>query len=224
MNGVPLQKPQRTLSSDQVAAAAAREVGARFKDVRETAELDLQAAAKSLDQPIEDLRALEAGSHPPTVDLLMRAARVYGCTTDFILGLAEDSDRDPASSLLRHMSARLHADITRLTAATAEVNVQALRQLLPVHEDCQHLARAALDAKHAHAVLRDRNHLFDEELWGGAMVVSTVENAAALAQTVIDQMARAKRLLAMRQTQASALLSPDSGCQFQPLLPVMEML
>ena len=199
-------------------------MGERLRECREIADLSVADAAASLELATPDqLAALELGQASPDLATVLRMARVYGTTTDFLLGLAPDGDRDPASAVLLHVTARLTADIQRLTRATVEVNVGAVRELFPGPSQSHRLAALVLDAGAALATMRARNPAFDEDALGGARVVATFEAAAVAAKAVIEQCARAQRTATVRKRRHASIGGPQQAIDFNPALPALAM-
>lgn len=211
-------------SQEARALDAAKVVGERLRECRQIADLSLADAAVGLAFTNPDqLVALELGQASPDLAMVLAMAHLYGTTTDYLVGLATDGDRDPASAVLLHITARLTTDIQRLTRTTAEVNVDAVRKLLPGPSQSRRLATLVLDAGAAFATLRALNPDFDEHAKGGARAVAAFEAATAAANAVIEQCARAQRTARVRELRHAAIGGPQQILDFCPALLALAM-
>lgn len=71
----------------------------QYKMARKMKKIALTAAAKELDVTQPTLSSWESERKNPSVDALIRMAKYYGVTTDFLLGLS--SENDPRMNMLR---------------------------------------------------------------------------------------------------------------------------
>jgi transcriptional regulator with XRE-family HTH domain len=139
-----------------------RQVGKRMRAAREAHGVSETDAAMMLGytQP-SNLSAIEHGTRPATVPILLKAAEIYGTSVDYLVGRSDSIDRDPAAGLSRYIGGRISADVQRLISQLSEVTVDMARGLLPSMGDGTRLASAALELVrevHAAGNIGDRAH------------------------------------------------------------------
>jgi transcriptional regulator with XRE-family HTH domain len=189
-----------------------RAFGARLKAAREMAGLNQAYAADRLGyaQAVQ-LSNMEAGNRMPPLDVLIRAAELYGTSMDYLCGFADDPDRDPASAAVRHVSGRVTAEMNRLVNVMVETSIATVRELRPDGPRLLRLAQLALEANSALARLR-ADPSFDETVRGGATLVARLGLAAELAAEHVAHVARADRVVrgTVAAVAVDAALAPDA--------------
>lgn len=182
--------------------------GKRMRHAREVAGLTLTDAAVAMgySQPVQ-LSNMENGNRMVTLRILTQAVTLYGTTMDYLCGFAEDSDRDPATAALRHVTGRVTADMQRLIATLTRVSVDAVRELLPGQAEGQRMASLVIEANMALALFAQRNPKF-EDMRASSNLVSKIHMANEAAVRYVAQVDRAKRLMSARTTSD---LSPKVG-------------
>jgi transcriptional regulator with XRE-family HTH domain len=146
-------------------------IGDRLRQQRERAGLSLGQVGTYEGLTPQYLSGLERGrNNPPTWDLLTRLARRYGCTSDYLLGLAEHPNGHapelPMPSYGREML-EIMADLS-----------EGRRRELVTH------AQVMLDAEQAEAdVLQMRSMLDLVEAVGGGETLDEVLEILTLART-----------------------------------------
>lgn len=184
---------------DQVSDAVA--FGLRMREARRTADMDLAEGATALGFDDEQaLDAIERGQAVPSLRTAIVAAQVFGTTTDYLCGLTDDSDgdRDRTTAIQRHIEARITADIQRLTRVTVDTNVALIRAMHPTAAEGRRLARLVIEAGQAVAKLRALNPTFDEDVRGGASVLTRFGRAVDSAVGYLAKLDRATRNAAFR--------------------------
>lgn len=214
------RKVPRKLSAYEQETEEKRAFGARLREARETAGMNLTDAATSLgySQPVQ-LSLMENGKRPVTMAVMVKAAKLYGTTADFLCGLVEDSDRDPAAALQRHIAARLTGDLQRLIEHFRRVSVDTVRELMPSTADAQRLAASVIELNTVMALFKQRNPKF-EDMRVGATLDAKVLVASDNAARFMAQVERAQRLLSaktMRQDERSALAAAGQLSMFVEL-------
>lgn len=195
-----------------------KEFGARMREAREEAGINQADAAKLLgySQAVQ-LSNMEAGNRMPPLAIIIAAAKLYGTTTDFLCGLADDSDRDPAAAMSRWMAARIHADVSKIARDVVGVNVELMRKVMPSTAEGQRLAAAALEVTKALETFRTLNPKFDTTMRGSASLAQKVEAATAVARSYQGNMARAIRLLHIRSMRDAVVASGGPPTEQHPL-------
>jgi hypothetical protein len=167
-------------------------------------------------QPVQ-LSLMECGRRMPTLRVILECAKLYGTTADFLCGLADDSDRDPAVALQRHVTNRIAGEVQHLIAVMTRTSVETVRELMPSVADGQRLAALTLEVKGALDTFRSRNPKFDNSMPAGATLVLKMDMAASSAVSYAARVDRAKRLM-------SAKIGRDAGGSEQlSMLPVLDL-
>ena len=169
--------------------------GARLREAREIADMSLTEAATALgySQPVQ-LSLMESGARMPTLRIIVACAKLYGTTTDFLAGLTDDGDRDPAVALQRHVASRVTSEVQHLIAVMARASVQNVRDLMPSAADGQRMASMVLEAKTALDTFKRRNPKFDN-MPAGSNLALKLEGAATAATHYAARVDRTKRLM-----------------------------
>lgn len=193
-----------------------RAFGARMTAAREMAEITQAEAAKRLGYAAAtQLSNMETGNRPVPLEVLMKAAVLYGTSMDYLCGLSDDPDRDPASAAVRHVSSRVTAEVNRLVDVMVHTSVDALRKVLPAATEGQRLAGMILETQAALGTFRTLNKRFDA-MPGGNTLATKVEVAADAARQYAVSMNRAQRIMTVR-------VDTPNGTKAQAsLIPVME--
>lgn len=181
--------------------AEKRAFGARLLLAREQAQLTQAEAAKRLGyaQAVQ-LSNMENGNRMPPMDVLIRAAVLYGTTMDYLCGLSDDPDRDPMAATVRSASGCVAAEVNRLVFGLTTATVMAVRELRPSMASIASLARETINANDTLARIRETTR-FDTAVPGGARLVRELGAAARLAQ---EQIASAARVAARAQGSPAA--------------------
>lgn len=222
----PLAQPEtgqpgakRASSGFDAPTAEKRAIGVRLRNAREIAGLALTDAAKHLgySQPVQ-LCNMEGGSRMPSVRVLRDLSLLYGTTVDYLLGLVEDSDRDPAVAAHAVIARRLTAECRGLIAAVSAAGVHVVRELRPDAGLMQRIAESVVQAHAALVQVRGFEAGFDD-LRGGARLLAQLDTAAALARHHLNHVARAKRKLAGGHAQLFELALDDVDARCAELPP-----
>ena len=197
--------------------------GRRLRHAREIAGMSLTEAAPKFGyvQPVQ-LSYMENGSRMATLRVLRQATELYGTTMDYLCGFADDTDRDPANAALRHITARVSADVQRLVNTMAKTSVEVVRELMPSSAQGQRVAALAIEANMAMARFVQHNKRF-EDMRGGAELLRKVQAAAEAGVTYTAQVERAKRLMQMSATQAMMTAAESRAPQQISLVPMLDM-
>jgi transcriptional regulator with XRE-family HTH domain len=167
-------------------------LGERMQQARAIAGYDLQATADGIGVRPERLALVEAGEQLLGVNQLIAAAGFLGTTVDYLCGLTEDCDRDPAVMTHRLVSEQLAGAARRICEELASLGVEAVRSLVPDAELCARLAAATVDVQRALVDARRIDPAFDD-VHGSAKLVRRIECAAELAMRHLERLARERR-------------------------------
>jgi transcriptional regulator with XRE-family HTH domain len=216
MSDKPKQRKRRSGVYEQQTDAKI-EIGARLRIARELARLEQVGAAQSLGytQGVH-LSQVEAGKRAPSTDLLVRCARLYGTTTDYLLGIVDDSDRDPASALQAHMVARMSAELQRITTVMVRLSTEVVRDIVPGVLDCRRLASAISEVASAYTRVKALNPDWDETIRAGDRLEAKIGSAMELATAFSARADRAAKAMAVRTYTSAA--QPGEQVQLIPVL------
>lgn len=214
-------KAARRASAYDMPTEEKRACGARLREAREIAGMSQAEAAERLgySQQVQ-LSLMESGNRPLTVHVLLECARLYGTTTDFLLGLAPDSDRDPVVAVQRHAAALVAAQIQRLTHHMATLSAATVRELMPSLADGQRLAALVLELHRAIQTFHELNPRF-ENMRASSPVLAKARLAHEAATQYVAQVERGRRLMAARTMRQD---DRDASAQEQvSLLPILDL-
>lgn len=193
-------------------------MGIRMRKAREAACLSATQAAASMGyaQAVQ-ISQMETGKRPVTMEVLEQAARLYGTTADYLLGLSEDVDRDPAVAVAAVIHRRNLAELERITNMMSALSVEVARKLLPDASRGHRLAQMALETSAALRTFVALNPTFESRMRGGAQLAAKVQAGADAAAQYVAHIDRARR--AMHYTTLSEVSGrPETGS----LLPIFE--
>jgi transcriptional regulator with XRE-family HTH domain len=187
-----------------------RAYGLRLKSAREAAGLSLTEAATALgySQPVQ-LSLMENGKRIPTLAAIVQLSNLYGTTTDYLCGLVQGMERDPAVCAEALVAARVSAEVRKLISTMVRVSHHAVRELRPDAGRVLRLAGAALEAAAALARMRSLHPEFDDAFRNGAVLVAKVDVAAGLAREHIEAWERARRTMKSAPVDAGFALPHD---------------
>jgi plasmid maintenance system antidote protein VapI len=191
--------------------------GLRLRNAREMAGMSLTDAAHAMgySQPVQ-LSNMENGQRPVTVRVLISCANLYGTTTDYLCGLVEDVDRDPAAASVRRISSSISGAVHRLADTMVHSSIQALRKVMPTSAQGERLAQLALEAQVELGKVRARYKRFDDTVPGGNALVSRMDILGAAARDYIEHMQRSRRVMQTRIT------GPDGTQPQVSMLPLLD--
>lgn len=203
----------------ELPTAEKRAIGQRLKTAREIAGLTQTEAAEALgySQPVQ-LSNMEAGNRAPPLDKLVKLAELYGTSTDYILGLADDSDRDPASSLQRYLTSRLSADVQSLIRSWSGLTTELVRKVMPTTAEGQRMAALVFEVSAALERVRQMNPSFDDKVKGAAPLLAKATLAAEAAKAYMAQIDRTRRLLSVRSLRDAAVADGGPPVDQLPLM------
>lgn len=148
------------------------------------------------------LSKVESGTAPARFALLIAASGVYGVSLDYLVGLSEYPERDPA--VVEQVAAQraVASLLTEYGNKLAVATVRCHRVASDMRPAAVSLAHTALQASEQFDAFRQSYPAFDEEMRGGSRFARAFEQMVASARAVLaaeartmatlDQMARQK--------------------------------
>jgi len=176
----------------QEQAAAVKIIGARMREARELCNLSQQAAAKRLGYSNSSkLSKVEGATDTNSVPLwlILRAAKVYEVSIDFLFGASDDWETGARMTQEREVSTWLHD-------AFEKARLRDMQTLRLLHDRVQTLSETVADmvalteeAGLALTRFAELNPAF-EEMRAGSRLVAAVERASNAAKSAKARMAR----------------------------------
>ncbi len=180
-------------------------VGARFKQARELNGWDQREAATRMGyENGTQLSLIELGRRNTPLPVFCVASAVYGVSVDFLLGLSDEPERDPAvaerQAVLRHVEAMLREHAAQvLEMISAHMNA-ATRPIA--------LARRLLGVSSVATETFDRFATLNGEAWqdmpGGAMLLKTMVELETVTQVALEALSKQERLAVFKAARAAA--------------------
>ncbi len=177
-----------------------RDVGRRLAAARQAAGLSQAVIAERLGHSqCAHISEWENGKRLPGPEKLALMIEAYGTTADYIFGRTDDPDPDPAHGVHRLVAAQIQAQVSLLCANMARVNTQTVRDMGATHGEVLTLCRNILEAHAAMQKARASDGgWFDDDVRGGAALVSRLAAAADLAQAAVAKIHQARGKLKVR--------------------------
>lgn len=139
-------------------------IGRRLKQQREAAGLDIKEAAYRVGKSYQYIRQLEEGiNEPPTWELLAKLARIYGSSTDSLLGLGDNMDGEQLNEVL--------TELLRIVRALPEHRQRDLLELAELFK-----SRRVEDDTQAMTVILERVRLAQSDLAHAQNAASPADN------------------------------------------------
>jgi transcriptional regulator with XRE-family HTH domain len=160
----------------QEQAKVLKNVGLRFREARELNNLQLTTAAKKLGyQNGSKLSKIENASDTLSIPtyILVRAAKLYGVSMDYLFGLTEDWDGDPLNRLQNQF---LIETMEKLRLRDMAVLAQLSVKVDAVATTIEHVSRTAIEVEVALDRFRTMHPEFEE--MRASRLVNAVQNAA----------------------------------------------
>lgn len=211
------KKLKKRVSAYDLPTPEKKAFGERLRKARELAGLNQAEAAEQMgySQAVQ-LSNMENGNRMPPTAVLMKAATIYGTTMDYLCGLTEEADRDPATAAFRTVSGMVASEIQRLIGVMVSTSVESVRKVMPSAIEGERMAHLALESHVAVLTFRERNGKRFESMPAGAMLIAKSELAAQAARQYVASMDRARRAMRVRTE------GPDGTKPQVSLLPMLE--
>ncbi len=197
--------PFNTMTRSGTTALVRATVAARFKQARELNGWDQrEAAARMGYENGTQLSLIEAGKRNTPLAVFCVASAVYGVSVDFLLGLSDEPERDPAlverQAVLRHVEGMLREHAAQvLEMISAHMNAATK----PIS-----LARRLLGVSSAATEAFDRFATLNGEAWedmpGGAMLLKAMVELETVTQAALEALGKQERLAVFRAARAAA--------------------
>lgn len=158
-------------------------IGARFIEAREINGWGQTDAAMRLGYSNStQLSLIERGERLPPVEIIKHAATVYGVSTDYLMGLSDEPDRDPKQAEKRAAMRQ----VQEMLVANAESMIETMLDHIANGAPTVQTTRTLVDGckKHIESLKRfiELNSKKFEVMRGGSPVLSSLEAITALVE------------------------------------------
>ncbi len=186
------EKKTMSLTTRQEQAAAVKTIGARMRQARELCNLSQSAAARRLGYANPSkLSKVELATDTNSVPLwlIVRAARVYEVSVDFLFGATDDWEVGARMTQEREVSAWMFDTFDKLRQRDMETLKRLHDRVQTLTDAVAVMLAASEDASVALARFIELNPDF-EDMPGGARLLSAVGRASGAAKGAKAKMAR----------------------------------
>ncbi|WP_374568755.1 helix-turn-helix domain-containing protein [Ideonella sp.] len=197
--------PFNTLTRSGTNALVRTTVAARFKQARELNGWDQREAAVRMGyENGTQLSLIELGRRNTPLAVFCVASTVYGVSVDFLLGLSDEPERDPAvaerQAVLRHVEGMLREHAAQVLEMISEHMNAATKPIS--------LARRLLGVASTATETFDRFATLNGEAWedmpGGAMLLKAMVELETVTQAALEALGKQERLAVFRAACAAA--------------------
>lgn len=201
------EKKTMSLTTRQEQAAAVKTIGARMRQARELCNLSQSAAARRLGYANPSkLSKVELATDTNSVPLwlIVRAARVYEVSVDFLFGATDDWEVGARMTQEREVSAWMFDTFDKLRQRDMETLKRLHDRVQTLTDAVAVMLAASEDASVALARFAELNPAF-EEMRAGSRLVSAVERASDSAKAAKTKMERFRMECAVAAPQTHQL-------------------
>lgn len=201
------EKKTMSLTTRQEQAAAVKTIGARMRAARELCNLSQSAAARRLGYANPSkLSKVELATDTNSVPLwlIVRAARVYEVSVDFLFGATDDWEVGARMTQEREVSAWMLDTFDKLRQRDMETLKRLHDRVQTLTDAVAVMLAASEDASVALSRFAELNPAF-EEMRAGSRLVSAVERASDSAKAAKTKMERFRMECAVAAPQTHQL-------------------
>ncbi|MEN6664390.1 MAG: helix-turn-helix transcriptional regulator [Phycisphaerae bacterium] len=201
------EKKTMSMTTRQEQAAAVKTIGARMRAARELCNLSQSAAARRLGYANPSkLSKVELATDTNSVPLwlIVRAARVYEVSVDFLFGATDDWEVGARMTQEREVSAWMFDTFDKLRQRDMETLKRLHDRVQTLTDAVAVMLAASEDASVALARFAELNPAF-EEMRAGSRLVSAVERASDSAKAAKTKMERFRMECAVAAPQTHQL-------------------
>lgn len=183
-------RPRRRLVDDEHTEETLRN---RMVLARQMNRLDQKEAALLLGyQNSSQLSKVEAGEAPMPKNLLRKASLAYGVSTDWLLGLSSEPERDPRTAEQMAIMRAVTSSVVEHTRDMTGLLLRAAAEQMPMETRLRSLLSQVRDLTQTFDRVLRNNETFNEEIRGGATLTRGFDE---LVETTVE----IERFFARRQ-------------------------
>lgn len=200
-------RPRRRLADDAETEKLMRE---RLIVARNLNSLDQKEAAAKLGyKNSSQLSKVESGDAPLPKSLLRKASLAYGVSSDWILGLSNEPERDPQIAGQMAVMRAVHAGVMEHTQNVTAVMLRLASDQLPLESQLRLLLDATRRAAQSFEKVCRLNSTFHDDIRGGATLQHDIDEMIEVTVSVDQFLARRANLAEVRKPAASMPLFDD---------------
>lgn len=200
-------RPRRRLADDAETEKLMRE---RLIVARNLNSLDQKEAAAKLGyKNSSQLSKVESGDAPLPKSLLRKASLAYGVSSDWLLGLSNEPERDPQIAGQMAVMRAVHAGIVEHTQNVTAVMLRLASDQLPLESQLRLLLDATRRAAQSFEKVCRLNSTFNDDIRGGATLQHDIDEMIEVTVTVDQFLTRRANLTEVRKPAASMPLFDD---------------
>jgi len=193
MSMAKMAKKKSAPSTRMEQAAVVKAIGARMREARDLCNLSQSVAAKRLGYSNSSkLSKVENATDTNSVPLwlILRAAKVYDVSVDFLFGASDDWETGARMTQEREASAWLMDVWEKARQRDVETLKKLHDKLEAMGETVAFMLAAGEEVDAALARFIELNPGFEEDMRGSARLASAINRVAAAAQSAKSKMAR----------------------------------
>lgn len=200
-------RPRRRLADDAETEKLMRE---RLIVARNLNSLDQKEAAAKLGyKNSSQLSKVESGDAPLPKSLLRKASLAYGVSSDWLLGLSNEPERDPQIAGQMAVMRAVHAGVLEHTQNVTAVMLRLASDQLPLESQLRLLLDATRRAAQSFEKVCRHNSTFNDDIRGGATLQHDIDEMIEVTVSVDQFLARRANLTEVRKPAASMPLFDD---------------
>ncbi|MFM0226142.1 helix-turn-helix domain-containing protein [Paraburkholderia dipogonis] len=200
-------RPRRRLADDAETEKLMRE---RLIVARNLNSLDQKEAAAKLGyKNSSQLSKVESGDAPLPKSLLRKASLAYGVSSDWLLGLSNEPERDPQIAGQMAVMRAVHAGVVEHTQNVTAVMLRLASDQLPLEAQLRTLLDSARRATQSFEKICRLNSTFNEDIRGGATLQHDIDDLLEVMVNIDRFLTRRANLNEVRKPAASMPLFDD---------------
>ncbi|MFM0432346.1 helix-turn-helix domain-containing protein [Paraburkholderia aspalathi] len=200
-------RPRRRLADDAETEKLMRE---RLIVARNLNSLDQKEAAAKLGyKNSSQLSKVESGDAPLPKSLLRKASLAYGVSSDWLLGLSNEPERDPQIAGQMAVMRAVHAGIVEHTQNVTAVMLRLASDQLPLESQLRTLLDSARRSIQSFEKVCRLNTTFNDDIRGGASLQHDIDEMIEVMVAIDQFLTRRANLTEVRKPASSMPLFDD---------------
>lgn len=126
----------------------------------------------------------------PTIDIIIKAAKIYNVSADYLLGLTDDFETDIDIRNEREIGAWIYEQLEHDKVSQMNVMRTIHNKILTIGNAINESISESIEIKKALDKVRERNPSFDDEIKSGATLVRVVDNFVLKSDSIKSQLRR----------------------------------
>lgn len=186
-------------------------IGRRLRVARKAAGKSMEEASEVIGQKgIAQISLWESGKRMITLEALVQLADFYGVAVDFLLGRLDDQDADPSelnsAMLAGSVTNTIRRTFDMFTGIMAQQCQAALMHRRFDREQLGTIVSLGTDLKKAVERFAELNPSFEEDMRGGARLMSAVQQVSTICELVTIRHQREEEITQLLAEEQAAVL------------------